>query len=414
MGAGSGSAWSGVNGVKAIYGVHDITFDDCTFEEFSRFSIEVWSDDDPANRPYNFAVYDSVFEPAGSQCISWSGGRNPMYSIIDGCLFKGYGTNLDRAGGACLEFAGSHHIVTRNCEIWTGSGSAFNVNNVERAQLPVLQERPRLLRLGAPVPVQAPPMCTRVFFGCDGMSYSRWVKCHFDTGDAEDLRGQRRVHGREGSPVPWSLTNRTTTSARRRSRDTSAEVAYTFPARRGGTGPLETAALTRVTGFRNGCRLNPRGIVLPSGGCRDSAVPGVHIVRSRDSKAESALRDGTRHRHLRLRSATASPLTGIRCAWSSRTGAEMISIIMRTYNRASTLPRAIESVLRQGYTDWELIVVDDGSTDETADVLAAVCRRPTHQGVQPSPQPRSSCSHEHGNRSSPRGLGPRLSTLTTR
>ena len=130
VGAGSGSAWAGVNGVKAVYGVHDITFDGCTFEEFSRFSIEVWSDDDPANRPYNIAVVDSVFEPAGSQCISWSGGRNPLYSIVDGCLFKGYGTESTRAWGACLEFAGSHHIVTRNSDIWTGSGSAFNVNNV--------------------------------------------------------------------------------------------------------------------------------------------------------------------------------------------------------------------------------------------------------------------------------------------
>ena len=158
VGAGSGSAWAGVNGVKAIYGVHDITFDGCTFEEFSRFSIEVWSNDDPANRPYNIAVVDSVFEPAGSQCISWSGGRNPLYSIVDGCLFKGYGTEPTRAWGACLEFAGSHHIVTRNSDIWTGSGSAFNVNNVSCPQPPVLQERPCLLRLGAPVPVE-PSQC---------------------------------------------------------------------------------------------------------------------------------------------------------------------------------------------------------------------------------------------------------------
>lgn len=50
----------------------------------------------------------------------------------------------------------------------------------------------------------------------------------------------------------------------------------------------------------------------------------------------------------------------------------MISIILRTYNRASILPRAIESVLRQTYTDWELIIVDDGSTDETREVLAAI------------------------------------------
>ena len=32
--------------------------------------------------------------------------------------------------GACLEVAGSHHIVTRDCEIWTGNGGALNVNNV--------------------------------------------------------------------------------------------------------------------------------------------------------------------------------------------------------------------------------------------------------------------------------------------
>jgi len=50
----------------------------------------------------------------------------------------------------------------------------------------------------------------------------------------------------------------------------------------------------------------------------------------------------------------------------------MISIILRTYNRALILPRAIESVLRQTYTDWELIIVDDGSTDETREVLAAI------------------------------------------
>ena len=99
QGAGSGgSGWGGVNGVKSIYGVHDITFEGCTFEEFSRFSIEVWSNDERANRPYNFAVLDSVFEPAGSQCISWSGGRNPLYSIVDGCRFKGYGTDPDRLG----------------------------------------------------------------------------------------------------------------------------------------------------------------------------------------------------------------------------------------------------------------------------------------------------------------------------
>ncbi|WP_081210042.1 glycosyltransferase family 2 protein [Salegentibacter sediminis] len=43
----------------------------------------------------------------------------------------------------------------------------------------------------------------------------------------------------------------------------------------------------------------------------------------------------------------------------------MISIITPTYNRANLIERMIESVIRQTYLNWELIIVDDGSTDET-------------------------------------------------
>lgn len=42
-----------------------------------------------------------------------------------------------------------------------------------------------------------------------------------------------------------------------------------------------------------------------------------------------------------------------------------VSVIMGIYNCADTLPRAIESILAQTYTNWELILCDDGSTDET-------------------------------------------------
>lgn len=42
---------------------------------------------------------------------------------------------------------------------------------------------------------------------------------------------------------------------------------------------------------------------------------------------------------------------------------------MCTYNRAALLPRAIESVLRQQESDWELIIVNDGSTDSTVEVV---------------------------------------------
>jgi teichuronic acid biosynthesis glycosyltransferase TuaG len=48
----------------------------------------------------------------------------------------------------------------------------------------------------------------------------------------------------------------------------------------------------------------------------------------------------------------------------------VVSVIMPTYNRASKICRAIESVVNQIYRDWELIIVDDCSSDNTKAVIA--------------------------------------------
>ena len=47
-----------------------------------------------------------------------------------------------------------------------------------------------------------------------------------------------------------------------------------------------------------------------------------------------------------------------------------VSVVLPTYNRAPLLGRALRSVLGQSYKDFEVIVVDDGSTDGTAEVVA--------------------------------------------
>ncbi len=46
-----------------------------------------------------------------------------------------------------------------------------------------------------------------------------------------------------------------------------------------------------------------------------------------------------------------------------------VSVIMAVYNRASFLSRSINSLIDQTFEDWELVAVDDGSTDNTLEIL---------------------------------------------
>lgn len=47
----------------------------------------------------------------------------------------------------------------------------------------------------------------------------------------------------------------------------------------------------------------------------------------------------------------------------------LVSVLMTAYNREKYIAEAIESVLSQSYLSWELIIVDDGSTDDTTSIV---------------------------------------------
>ena len=53
----------------------------------------------------------------------------------------------------------------------------------------------------------------------------------------------------------------------------------------------------------------------------------------------------------------------------------MVSIVMPAYNAQDYIQEAIQSVLQQTYTEWELLVIDDASSDRTAEIVNQLVRK---------------------------------------
>ena len=59
----------------------------------------------------------------------------------------------------------------------------------------------------------------------------------------------------------------------------------------------------------------------------------------------------------------------------SRSEGVAVSVVIAAFNRAEFIPQTIDSLLGQSFKDFELIVVDDGSTDQTFDLLRSYGHR---------------------------------------
>jgi glycosyltransferase involved in cell wall biosynthesis len=91
----------------------------------------------------------------------------------------------------------------------------------------------------------------------------------------------------------------------------------------------------------------------------------------------------------------------IRAAEQRQSLQPLVSIIIPTYNRCNLLQEAVESCLTQSYTNVEVVIVDDGSTDDTAQHVAGRLRTAWGGKVIYRPKP-------NGGASSSKNLGMRI------
>ena len=60
-----------------------------------------------------------------------------------------------------------------------------------------------------------------------------------------------------------------------------------------------------------------------------------------------------------------------------------VSVLMSVFNAERHLPEAVESILGQSWTDFEFLIIDDGSTDQSLSILKKYASGLSHPLVQP-------------------------------
>ncbi|MEK7080255.1 MAG: glycosyltransferase family 2 protein, partial [Patescibacteria group bacterium] len=53
----------------------------------------------------------------------------------------------------------------------------------------------------------------------------------------------------------------------------------------------------------------------------------------------------------------------------------LVSVIISTCNRANLIRKAVDSVLKQNYKNIELIIINDGSTDKTSEIISEAAEK---------------------------------------
>ncbi|MGO2113214.1 MAG: glycosyltransferase family 2 protein, partial [Pseudoclavibacter sp.] len=144
-------------------------------------------------------------------------------------------------------------------------------------------------------------------------------------------------------------------------------VAPVSPDTCGASGPITLAAVRERLMLEVEARREREAALLPSRGVETAPdAVGAPDARVSDARAEPALGAVT---------GSDTELARTLEAFDAGEARPLVSVVLPTWNRAHLLADAIASVHAQTYENWQLIIADDGSVDDTEHVLAAEAAR---------------------------------------